>query len=683
VSNGAVTGWFLPFTSSDPTAGDGDGRPWADGTSMAARATVPGGPLDPWDQNCQVTTFASSYAAMSAIRDSLELAITEAKAAGSGPGQCGHVYLTDWRFNCMRDLSQGNGWGLCPWSAADLTGNEASIDQTAIGLVLRLMQAGVLVRIMLWCPPSVSSPAGFGPHIADHFYAARLVAAENTRLMKVAAPPNGEQIGVVALDMRTADNLIVPTASHHQKTVVIRGAATSVAYVGGADLAYTRRDAPPLAGDWQSGSGIPDPASGWPKDDTTNYASLAAADLFTDQQPGDLPANVYGDGSTDWYQVWHDQHARLQGPIVATIESQFAERWIDTTQQRAFPISTAPDLMQNWGGSQVIFSTSAAIDAMGGVVPLPLVAPEPAVPGAVTSVQMWRTIPWRASRTGPPFQRAEFTVMAGIANAVKQARELIWMFDQYFWSRPLACLLNAQLKANPGLRVIIILPPHADTQAPAAHYARALALGDLTSGLSATGGVYDQVAVYDLWLDPNLQPGLADNRGIYAHAKTHTYDGALLVCGTANLCRRSFTCDSEIACAILDPAVVLAHQTLLWAALFGGAARPDLDLSVSGNGELLFNQFRAAAAPGGSATMFPDPWQSPNPTLPNNVERDQSPWAYNLRYNHLLDPSSIDTAVEGQVADPATGTLRPVRLDDIVTRLESVYEGDTWPWRHP
>ena len=128
---------------------------------------------------------------------------------------------------------------------------------------------------------------------------------------------------------------------------------------------------------------------------------------------------------------------------------------------------------------------------------------------------------------------------------------------------------------------------------------------------------------------------------------------------------------------------MLAHQTLLWAALFGGAARPDIDLSVSGNGQLLFNQFRAAAAPGGPATMFPDPWQSPNPTLPNNVERDQSPWAYNLRYNHLLDPSSIDTAVEGQVADPATGTLRPVRLDDIVTRLESVYEGDTWPWRHP
>jgi hypothetical protein len=104
--------WFLSFTSSDPTASNGDGRPWADGTAMAARATVPGGPLTPWDENCAVTTFVGGFPAMAAIRDSLELAITEANAAGNVPGKCGRVYLTDWRFNCMRDLSETNAWAL-------------------------------------------------------------------------------------------------------------------------------------------------------------------------------------------------------------------------------------------------------------------------------------------------------------------------------------------------------------------------------------------------------------------------------------------------------------------------------------------------------------------------------------------------------------------------------------------
>jgi phosphatidylserine/phosphatidylglycerophosphate/cardiolipin synthase-like enzyme len=677
--------WFLPFTSSDPTADNGDGRPWGDGTAMAARATAPDGPLNPWDENCSVDTFAGSYSAMAAIRGSLEDAITAANAAGNIPGKCGRVYLTDWRFNCMRDLSENNPWVLGPWPG-DPTGTRAAPDQTAIGLVLRLMQAGVIVRIMIWCPLAVSAPkpANYAAQIADHFYAARLVGAENTRLMAKQAPASGEQIGVVALDIRTADSTLWGT--HHQKTMVIRSADTStpsVAYVGGVDLAYTRRDAKPLEGDWQSGNAIPDPSAGWPHDATTNYASTTAVKLFSDRQAVDLPVNVYGDGkSLLTYQIWHDQHIRLKGPIVATLESQFAERWVDTTRGRAFDVSSAPNLLQNWRGAQVMFSTSAAIDATGGVVPLALTAPEPAAAGGATRVQMWRTIPWRKTRTGPPFQRAEFTVMAGIANAVKQARELIWMFDQYFWSQPLARLLNAQLLAHPGLRLIVILPPHADVMTSAAHYARALALNALTAGLSTTGNSFDQVAVYDLWLDPSAPPDSSRNRGIYVHAKTHTYDDGLLVCGSANLNRRSFTCDSEIACAVLDPAVVLSHQKKLWAALFNGAARPDIDLSVSGNGKAFFDQFRAAVA-AGSATLIPDPWQAANPTLPNNAPRDQSMTAYYAFYSGLLDPSSVSTKVEDQVRDGPTGALRAARLDEIVSRLENVHVGSRWPWRHP
>jgi len=681
--------WLLSFSSSDPSMPNGDGRPWGDGTAMAARAKAPGGPLKPWDENCQVTTYVGGYAAMSAIRDSLELAITEAAAAGNVPGKCGHVYITDWRFNSLRDLSDDNVWKLGPW-ASFLSGNQAALDQTAIGLVRRLMQAGILVRLLLWYPPHAEAAGGLGPHIADHFYAAELVAAENTRLMGAQAPADGQQIGVVALDMRTADAYLIPTlGTHHQKTVVIRGAATSVAYVGGVDLAYTRRDAPRGQGDWQSAGGIPDPSQSWPKapapppPQRTDYTSLAGVPPLTDKQGTDLPVDVYGDGSSILtYQMWHDQHVQLKGPIVATLEAQFTERWMDTTEGRLFNIGGRYS-RQNWFTGQVIFSTPAAIDATGrSPEPLPLPAPEPAVSGAATTVQMWRTIPWRKSRTGPPFQRAEFTVMAGIANAVKQARELIWMFDQYFWSQPLARLLNAQLQANPGLRLILILPPYADDHYSAEHMARAVALGALTSGLPATNGIINQVAVYNLWLDPSAAVGTSRNRGIYVHAKTHTYDGNLLVCGSANLNRRSFTCDSEIVCAILDPAVVLAHQNNLWTALFKSAPSPNLDLSVSGNGAKFYNQFLAAAT-AGPATMVPDPWQSQKPTLPNNLRRDQSLTKYYAEYGSGLDPSSITTDVEGQVMSAATGKLRQAQLDDIVSRLENVYDGSAWPWRRP
>ena len=251
--------------------------------------------------------------------------------------------------------------------------------------------------------------------------------------------------------------------------------------------------------------------------------------------------------------------------------------------------------------------------------------------------------------------------MAGITNAVKQARELIWMFDQYFWSQPLARLLNAQLKANPGLRLILILPPHADGFYSAQHRARAVALGALTSGLPAANGTINQVAVYNLWLDRSAAAGTTQNRGIYVHAKTHTYDGNLLVCGSANLNRRSFTCDSELSCAILDPSVVLAHQNSVWTALFKSTPPPNLDLSISGNGAKFYNQFVAAAA-AGPATMIPDPWQSQKPTLPNNVPRDQSLTWYYAEYGYGLDPSSITTDVEAQVRS-MTGALREAQLD--------------------
>ena len=201
------TDWLLPFASADFSAPNGDGRPWGDGTAIAARAN-PEDPShgDPWDTGCGVTTFVGGQAAMDAYTVVLSKVITAAPTSSTSPyingaWARGHVYIAGWRFNCLRDMSANtNAWDSPP-PAVDQ-------DDVAIGLVRRLMQAGVQVRLLLWYPsmvpphPSAIGPS-FGPHKADHHYAVQVVEAENRRLMNLwQLPADADPLGVVALDMR-------------------------------------------------------------------------------------------------------------------------------------------------------------------------------------------------------------------------------------------------------------------------------------------------------------------------------------------------------------------------------------------------------------------------------------------------------------------------------------------------
>ena len=248
--------WFLNWTAASASAPEGDGRPWGDGSEMAGRQARS---LDPWDENCGVRPILGGFEAMSSMAQALQGVIDEAANvsapfdSGSRKWVNGHVYIADWRFNCLRDLSHENAWLTDPWGS----NTTATRDLTAIGLVRKLMQAGIQVRVMLWLPSWLGGTfADLSAHIDDHFYAARLVEAENVRLMAKfgATAPTDPPLGVVALDMRTAD---VVAPSHHQKQLVVRSPWRDVAFAGGVDLAYTRRDAPVLAGDWQSNSGMP------------------------------------------------------------------------------------------------------------------------------------------------------------------------------------------------------------------------------------------------------------------------------------------------------------------------------------------------------------------------------------------------------------------------------------------
>jgi phosphatidylserine/phosphatidylglycerophosphate/cardiolipin synthase-like enzyme len=715
---------------------------------MAKRAIAT--PASPWDVGCKVTTFIGGYAAMSAMRDALEALISDAKSSSNPAGSKGHVYIADWRFNCQRDLSSENSWKTGFWGDA----NTAVKDQTAIGLILRLMQAGVIVRILVWLPTKVAEKAAnLTPHIVDHTYLWHVVQRESARLSANLAVP----LGIVGLDKRTATGSLA--GAHHQKMLLIRSPNPNlnVAFCGGVDLAFTRRDAPSdptsftpetvLGGDWQSGV-IPKPYKMppgiiWPPDGgTTNYTSAIKTapwgvqdtqgpDLPTTtdtedvcqaiggqwngtkcsyQRPDGKPSNVYGDG----YQVWHDQHLKLEGSIVSTLEWQFAERWIDSPVMETLAVRGLEwlfgldpfQLTENVLSGSVAFSTELAYAPSGGLTEnsqiKPLETPvDIAASFGPSVVQMWRTIPMRTRTTdlfrgGNPDGRegaGEFTIMAGISKAVSAAKELIWIFDQYFWSEPLARLINYRLQNTPTLCVVIILPPHADSTFPEIHLARQLALTELTQGLTAAQR--SRVAVYNMWNAQAASP--ADGFGIYVHAKSHTYDGALLVCGSANMNRRSLTCDSELACAIVDSDLVAAHQQKLWNMLFANVAgaawpspAPDFNNSTGGGVKFLA-QFQTAAASSGSYLIV-DPWDDNNPlnpnhkpvALPNGVPRPPALLGpkYEIFYNGALDPGSLVPEVENDIVDPS-GTLppQPARLDDVVKVVEDFVPGS--PPRYP
>jgi phosphatidylserine/phosphatidylglycerophosphate/cardiolipin synthase-like enzyme len=304
---------------------------------------------------------------------------------------------------------------------------------------------------------------------------------ENRHLGEAVARAGGE----VLLDQRVRRG-----GSHHQKLVVLRHPGRThldVAFAGGIDLCHSRRDDSEHRGDPQA---VPMSA-----------------------RYGDRPA-------------WHDVQLELRGPVVGALDTVFRERWSDRIPPDAdSPLAWLLDRLHH-------------VDLEAD--PLPEALPAPPVCGS-QAVQVLRTYPAMRPRYGFA-PRGERSVARGYIKAVRRARRLIYLEDQYMWSAQVAHLFANALRENSGLHLVVVVPRYPDLDGRFALPPNLIGRTQAIDVCRAAGG--DRVHVFDVENHAGAP--------VYVHAKVCVVDDVWASGGSDNFNRRSWTHDSELSCAVLD-----------------------------------------------------------------------------------------------------------------------------------
>jgi phosphatidylserine/phosphatidylglycerophosphate/cardiolipin synthase-like enzyme len=305
---------------------------------------------------------------------------------------------------------------------------------------------------------------------------------EENRALDVEIEHGG---GEVILDQRVRRG-----GSHHQKFVVLRhdqDPTRDVAFIGGIDLCHGRRDDADHRGDPQ---GLP----------------MAAA---------------YGPNPP-----WHDVQLMLRGPAVGVLDTVFRERWDDPNgADTDHPIAWVRDKLHH-----------ARLE--GDPLPPQLPAPPPA---GSALVQNLRTYP--AIR--PPYDFApagERSIARGYSKAIKRARRLVYLEDQYMWSGEVARLFAEALADNPRLHLVVVVPRVPDQDGAMAQRSQYVGRWQALEMCRRAGR--DRVHVFDV----------ENHEGtpVYVHAKVCVVDDVWASVGSDNFNRRSWTHDSELSSAVLD-----------------------------------------------------------------------------------------------------------------------------------
>ncbi|GGF22529.1 phospholipase D family protein [Subtercola lobariae] len=291
--------------------------------------------------------------------------------------------------------------------------------------------------------------------------------------------------GEVLLDQR-----VRLFGSHHQKFFVIRrrdDPSHDVAFVGGLDLCHSRRDDAHHDGDPQA--------------------------LSMDARYGKTPP-------------WHDAALELRGPVIADLLAVFAERWND------------PHPLDKRTPYRMLMQRLAHMPRHPKPLPEAAVPPPAVGPHAVQLLRTYGVI-------RPPFPfapKGERSVARAYAKAFARARSLIYIEDQYLWSREIAAGIVDALAANPALKVVIVVPRYPDSDGPLA--GPPSRIGQLQAIRMLKRAAPGRVGIFDLENEAGTP--------IYIHAKICIVDDTWFTCGSDNFNRRSWTTDSELTCAVID-----------------------------------------------------------------------------------------------------------------------------------
>ena len=172
--------------------------------------------------------------------------------------------------------------------------------------------------------------------------------------------------------------------------------------------------------------------------------------------------------------------------------------------------------------------------------PLPPQLPPPPECGP-HFVQTLRTYP--AIR--PPYDFApdgERSVARGYTKAIKRARRLIYLEDQYMWSADVARLFAEALTDHPELHLVVVVPRFPDQEGAFAERPELVGRWQAIEMCKQAGK--DRVHVFDV----------ENHAGhpVYVHAKVCVVDDVWASVGSDNFNRRSWTHDSELSSAVLD-----------------------------------------------------------------------------------------------------------------------------------
>jgi phosphatidylserine/phosphatidylglycerophosphate/cardiolipin synthase-like enzyme len=210
---------------------------------------------------------------------------------------------------------------------------------------------------------------------------------------------------------------------------------------------------------------------------------------------------------------WHDVASKLRGPIVEDVAEHFRMRWHEVTGE------TLPSVK----------------------------ASEPV--GSVTG-QIVRTVPEKIYAALP---RGDFSVLEAYVRALRSAKRLIYLENQFLWSPHIVQLLADKLESPPSndFRLVVVLPSRPTT-----------GMDDTLGQL----GILVQADTNHRFLACTLYAHSGSRvEQIYVHAKVGIVDDEWLTVGSTNLNNHSLFNDTEMNVVVCDKDLAQSTRHRLWA----------------------------------------------------------------------------------------------------------------------